>query len=90
MSQNTVLTPEDFELTTGDEPAEWPTLFAPGTMAKVITNGEGIWSKITSDDGETIQATLANNPFGDYAVFGDPVEYKRENVRNIQPLTYRK
>lgn len=57
-------------------------------MAKVITNAEGIWTKIIEDDGEIIQATMANNPFGDFAVFGDPVAYKRESVRNIQAPTY--
>lgn len=88
MSKDTVLAPEDFELTTGEDPVEWPERFVPGTMAKVITNSEGIWTKITEDDGETIQATLANNPFGNFAVFGDRVEYKRENVRNILPQTF--
>lgn len=58
-------------------------------MAKVVTNSEGVWTQIIEDDGETIQATMANNPFGDFAVFGDPVAYKRENVRNIQSPTYR-
>lgn len=58
-------------------------------MVTVATNGEGIWTKVTSDDGKTIPATLANNPFGDSAVFGDPVAYKHENVRIIQTLTYR-
>jgi hypothetical protein len=73
--------------TAGEEPAEWPERFAPGTMAKVVTNSECVWTKIVEDDGETIRATMANNPFGDFAVFGDPVAYKRENVREIQPPT---
>jgi hypothetical protein len=88
MSKNTVLSPEDFVITTGEEPSEWPERFATGTMIKVVTNSEGLWTKVTEDDGETIQATMANNPFGDFAVFGDPVEYKRENVRNILPPTF--
>jgi hypothetical protein len=58
-------------------------------MVKVVTNGEGLWTKVISDDGETIQATLANKPFGDFAVFGDPVAYKRENLREVLPPTYR-
>lgn len=84
MSENTVLSPEDFVITTGEEPADWPERFAPGSYAKVVTNGEGLWTKITSDDGETIQATMANNPLGGFAAFGDPVAYKRENVRDIK------
>lgn len=83
MRKNPV-SPEDFVITTGEEPNEWPERFMPGTMVKVVTNSEGIWTKVISDDGETIQATLANIPFGDFAVFGDPVAYKRENVREIQ------
>lgn len=90
MKTDTVLAPEDFVITTGEEPAEWPERLAPGTMVKVVTNSEGIWTKVISDDGEIIHATLANNPFGDFAAFGDPVEYKRENIRNIQAPTYRK
>lgn len=88
MSTNTKLTTEDFAITTGEEPADWPERFEPGTMAKVISHGEGIWAKISEDDGATIHATLANNPFGDFAVFGDPVIFTRENVRNILPPTY--
>ncbi|MET4144121.1 hypothetical protein ABIB45_000988 [Arthrobacter sp. UYCo732] len=88
MSKDTVLAPEDFVITTGEEPAEWPERFAPGTMAKVVTHSEGLWTKITSDDGQTIHATMANNPFGDFAVFGDRVQYRRENVRNILPPTF--
>jgi hypothetical protein len=88
MSKDTVLTPEDFVITTGDEPAEWPERFAPNSYVKVVTNGEGTWTKIVEDDGETIKATLANNPFGDFAAFGDLVEYKRENVRQILPPTH--
>jgi hypothetical protein len=88
MSKDITLTPEHFEITTGEEPAEWPERILPGSFVKVITHGEGIWTKVTEDDGETIRATLANNPFGDFAVFGDPVEYKRENVRTIQQPTH--
>lgn len=89
MSEQTTLTPDDFVITTGEDPAEWPERFAPGTMAKVVTHSEGLWTKVVEDDGVTIKATLANNPFGDFAVFGDPVEYRRENVRNILDPTYR-
>lgn len=88
MSADTVLTPEDFVITTGDEPADWPERLAPGSFVKVVTNGEGIWTRIVSDNGETIRATLANNPFGGFAAFGDPVEYRRENIRDIQAPTY--
>jgi hypothetical protein len=88
MSKETALSPEDFVITTGEEPAEWPERFLPDTFAKVVTNSEGIWTKIIEDDGETIQATLANNPFGDFAVFGDLVAYKRENVRQVLPPTH--
>lgn len=88
MSKDAVLAPEDFEIMTGEDPADWPERFAPNTMAKVVTNAEGLWTKIIEDDGETIQATMANNPFGDFAVFGDPVAYKRENVRQILPPTH--
>lgn len=87
MSKETVLAPEDFEEMNGEDPADWPERFLPGTMAKVVTNSEGLWTKIVEDDGETIQATMANNPLGGFAVFGDPVAYKRENVREIQPPT---
>jgi hypothetical protein len=90
MSKDIVLTPEDFVITTGEEPEDWPELVAPGSFVKVVTNGEGLWTKVVSDDGETIQATMANNPFGDFAVFGDLVEYKRENIRDIQAPTYSK
>lgn len=88
MSKDTVLTPEDFVITTGEEPADWPERLLPGSFVKVVTNGEGIWTKVVSDDGEIIQAILANNPFGNFAVFGDPVAYRRENVRDIQAPTY--
>ena len=88
MSNAPVLAPEQFEIMTGEDPEDWPATFRPGTMAKVVTHGEGLWTKIISDDGQTIQATMANNPFGDFAVFGDPVAYKRENVRNILPPTF--
>jgi hypothetical protein len=88
MSKETVLSPEDFVITTGEEPAEWPERLAPGSFVKVVTNSEGLWTKVISDDGETIQATMAYNPFGDFAVFGDLVEYKRENIRDIQAPTY--
>jgi hypothetical protein len=88
MSENTVLAPEDFETMTGEDPDHWPAQFLPGTMAKVVTNAEGIWTKITEDDGEIILATMANNPFGDFAVYGDPVAFKRENVRDILPPTF--
>jgi hypothetical protein len=57
-------------------------------MAKVVTHGEGLWTKIVSDDGESIRATMANNPFGGFAAFGDHVEYKRENVRHILAPTF--
>ncbi|WP_043794992.1 hypothetical protein [Pseudarthrobacter chlorophenolicus] len=88
MSTNIKLTPEHFEITTGEEPADWPERFLPGSFVKVITHGEGIWTKVNEDNGEIILATLANNPFGDFAVFGDPVEYKRENVRTVLPPTH--
>ncbi|MFB9714199.1 hypothetical protein [Arthrobacter methylotrophus] len=90
MSNDIKLAPEQFEIMTGEDPADWPERFEPGTMAKVVTHAEGLWTKIkiTEDDGETIKATMANNPFGDFAVFGDPVEYRRENVRNILPPTH--
>lgn len=84
MSKNPVLSPEDFEEMNGEDPADWPARFEPGTFAKVVTNGEGLWTKIIEDNGETIRATMANNPFGGFATFGDPVEYTRENVRDIQ------
>lgn len=87
MSENTVLNPEDFELTTGEEPDDWPERVSPGSMVKVITNSEGLWTEVISDDGSIIHATLANNPFGDFAAYGDPVAYKRENIRTIQPPT---
>jgi hypothetical protein len=90
MSKDTVLTPEDFVITTGEEPEDWPERFAPDTMVKVVTHSEGLWTKVVSDDGEAIRATMANNPFGDFAAFGDLVEYRRENVRNILPPTYNK
>lgn len=88
MSKDTVLAPEDFVITTGEEPADWPEKLVPGTMAKVVTHGEGLWTKVIEDNGETIQATMANNPFGGFAAFGDPVAYRRENVRNILPPTF--
>lgn len=88
MKTDPVLSPEDFVVTTGEEPADWPERLSPGSFVKVVTNGEGIWTKVVSDDGEAIQATMANNPFGDFAAFGDPVEYKRENIRDIQAPTY--
>ncbi|SDL53324.1 hypothetical protein [Arthrobacter sp. ok362] len=88
MGKDTMLGPEYFVITTGEEPADWPERFLPGSFAKVVTNGEGNWTKVTSDDGETIQATMADNPFGDFAVFGDPVTYKRENVRQVLPPTH--
>lgn len=88
MSKERKLTPEQFEIMTGEDPADWPKQFAPGTLAKVVTHGEGLWTKITSDDGETIQATMANNPFGGFAVVGDPVAYRRGNIRNILPPTF--
>jgi hypothetical protein len=75
-------------ITTGEEPINWPERFAPGTMAKVITNTEGLWTKIIRDDGDTSQATMANNPFGNFALFGDPVAYRRGNVREIQAPTF--
>ncbi|HEX9228382.1 MAG TPA: hypothetical protein VF885_17410 [Arthrobacter sp.] len=84
MSADTVLTPDDFEEMNGEDPADWPERFEPGTFAKVVTHSEGLWTKIIEDNGETIKATMANNPFGDFAAFGDPVEYRRENVRDIQ------
>jgi hypothetical protein len=87
MSKDIKLTPEDFEEMNGEDPADWPERFTPGTFAKVVTNSEGLWTKITEDDGETIKATLANNPFGGFAAFGDPVEYTRANVRDIQQPT---
>jgi hypothetical protein len=31
---------------------------------------------------------MANNPFGGFVAFGDPVAYKRENVRHILPPTH--
>lgn len=85
MSTNNALTTEDFAIMTGEDPAHWPERFASGTMAKVVTNAEGLWTEITEDDGETIQATLANEPFGGFASFGDLVVYRRENVRDILP-----
>lgn len=88
MSKDTVLAPEDFVITTGEEPEDWPERFVQDSFVKVVTNSEGIWTKIVEDDGETIRATLANNPFGDFAVFGDLVEYKRENVRQVLPPTH--
>jgi hypothetical protein len=88
MSKDTVLAPEDFVIMTGEDPDDWPERFLPGTMAKVVTNSEGLWTKIIEDDGETIQATMANNPLGDFAAFGDPVAYRRENVRQILPPTH--
>lgn len=88
MKTDPVLSPEDFVITTGDEPADWPERIAAGSFVKVVTNSEGLWTKVVSDDGETILATMANNPFGDFAAFGDPVVYRRENVRQIQPPTH--
>ncbi|KQN95367.1 hypothetical protein ASE96_04165 [Arthrobacter sp. Leaf69] len=57
-------------ITTGEEPEDWPERFAPGSCAKVATNGEGLWTKIAEDDAEIIPATLANNPFGGFTAFG--------------------
>lgn len=88
MSTEPKLTPAQFEIMTGEDPEEWPERFEVGTMAKVVTHGEGLWTKVISDDGETIQATMANNPFGGFAAFGDPVAYRRENVRNILAPTF--
>jgi hypothetical protein len=88
MSAEPKLAPAQFEIMTGEDPADWPATFLPGTMAKVVTHGEGLWTKIVLDDGETIRATMANNPFGGFAVFGDPVAYKRENVRDILTPTF--
>ena len=85
MSDQTVLSPEDFATTTGEDPAEWPARFEPGTFAKVISNGEAFWTKVTLDDGRSIRAVVKNNLFGDFAHFDDPVEYRRENVREILP-----
>ncbi|WP_230854577.1 hypothetical protein [Arthrobacter terrae] len=87
MSTHNVLTAVDFEIMTGEDPTDWPAQFIPGSMAKVVTNAEGIWTKIIEDNGETIRATLANNPFGDFASFGDPVEFTRANVRQVLPPT---
>lgn len=87
MTTETKLNPEDFVITTGEEPTDWPERFVAGSYAKVVTNGEGLWTKIVEDNGGTIQATMANNPFGDFAAFGDPVAYKRENIRGILPPT---
>lgn len=88
MSADTKLNPEDFVITTGEEPADWPERIAPGSFVKVVTHSEGVWTKVIEDDGETITATLVNNPFGDFAVFGDLLAYKRENVRDILPPTH--
>lgn len=85
MSADTVLTPDDFEEMNGEDPADWPERFGPGTFAKVVTHSEGLWTKIIEDDGEIIRATMANNPLGGFAAFGDPVEYRRPNVREIKP-----
>ena len=64
-------------ITSSEEPENWPERFAPGSYAKVVTNGEGLWTRIAEDDGETIQATLANNSFGGFGAFGDLVAYER-------------
>jgi hypothetical protein len=88
VSADFVLTPGDFEEMNGEDPADWPARFEPGTFAKVVTHSEGLWTKIIEDNGETIRATMANNPFGDFAAYGDPVAYKRENVRDIQRPTH--
>ena len=85
MTTETKLNPEDFEIMTGEDPVDWPERFAAGSYAKVVTNGEGLWTQIIEDDGMTIQATMANNPLGGFAAFGDPVAYRRENVREIRP-----
>lgn len=64
MSDQTVLNSEAFEIMTGEDPTDWPERFAPGTYAKAVTHGEGIWTKIVPYDGEAIRAALANNSRG--------------------------
>lgn len=44
-----MLTPEDFEIMTGEDPADWPERFATGSYAKVMTHGEGVWTKVIED-----------------------------------------
>jgi hypothetical protein len=75
----------------GEDPADWPERFEPGTFAKVVTHSEGLWTKIIEDNGETIKATMANNPFGGFAAFGDPVEASaKTSATSSGPRTTRK
>lgn len=85
MSKDTapVLTPEHFAHIEGEDPAWWPARFEPGTNLKVVIPGEGIWATVVEDNGDTIKATLANQPFGFDANFGDMVEFLRTNVRDV-------
>ena len=80
---NAVLSPEDFVITTGNEPADWPARLAPSTLVKVVTHGEGVWTKVLDDDGDAIVATMDDDHTNGVASVGDPVVYRRVNVRDI-------
>lgn len=84
-SDDSVLGSANFEKINGEDPADWSERLAPGTFAKVVTHSEGLWTRIFEDNGDTIRATMADNPFGGFAAFGDPVTYRRGKVREIQP-----
>ena len=61
----------------------------PGVYAKVcITNGdtggERIWTQVTKVDGNDIEATLANDPFGlGMSKHGDPMKFTMQHVYNV-------
>lgn len=80
----------DLALITGHEPG-MDEDHEPGVMAKIVLtgpdgdSGEGVWAEIaarTSDGGYL--GHLRNQPMGFHLVWGDPVYFRPEHIRETQ------
>ncbi len=72
--------PDTFEVADIDHLRE---VVQPGVYAKVVIEGERIWTTVTDVDGVKVKATLANDPFGFDAEYGDALEYELRHIYNV-------